>query len=142
MLGAVKLEQAIHLPDAADRDDIADQDRDPKGALDKPEEDRGAERVLEEARNPHGNNEEEPDRKRQGPDHRERPGETADLLDLVLFGDLGVGGYPHSAEAKLQGLDQSHDPAHNRKAQHPVALRPAHDRLRGDFGRAIGFLHG
>ena len=65
MLGAVVLEHAAQVGQAADRDDVADEDRGPQHALDEPEQQRRAELVLDQAGGADRDDEEEPDRERQ-----------------------------------------------------------------------------
>ena len=62
MLGAVVLEDAAQVGQAADRDDVADEDRRPQHPLDQPEEQRRAELVLDQAGGADRDDEEEADR--------------------------------------------------------------------------------
>ena len=109
-------------------------------ALDEPEQDRRAERVLEQARDADRDDEEEADRERERRGDGQAPGEAADLLALAVLVLLllGVGGEGERAGADLQRLDERDDAADDRPAQRPVALRPRDERLGADLDLAVG----
>ena len=138
MLGAVVLEHPPQVGQAADRDDVADEDRRPQHALDQPEQQRRAELVLDQAGGADRDDEEEADRERQREDDRQAPGEAADRLRLlaVLLDELGVGGDRQRPEADLQRLAERDDAADHRQPQEPVALGPGDQRLGGDLDLA------
>ena len=119
MLGAVVLEDAAQVGQAADRDDVADEDRRPQDPLDQPEEERRAELVLDQAGGADRDDEEEADREHQREDDRQAPGEAADLLLLavLVLVELRVGGDRQRPEADLQRLAERDDAADHRQPQ-------------------------
>ena len=75
----------------------------------------GAERVLDQAREPDRHDEEQADREHQRDDDRADPQPAGDRL--LLLGDLRVGGDPQRLEADHQRLAERDDPADDRPAQ-------------------------
>ena len=73
MLGAVVLEHPPQVAQAADRDDVADEDRGAQDPLDEPEQQRRAELVLDQAGRADRDDEEEADREDQRQRDRQRP---------------------------------------------------------------------
>ena len=128
---------------AADRDDVADEDRRPQHPLDQPEEEGRAELVLDQAGQPDRDDEEEADREQQREGDRQAPDPAADLflLALLVLLELGVGGDRQRPEADLQRLAEGDDAADHRQAPEPVALRPGDDRLGADLDLALGRAH-
>ena len=82
MLGAVVLEDAPQVAQARERDQVAEEDRGAEHALDQPEQERRAELVLDQARQPDGQDEEQPDREDEREDERPGPHAAGDLLVL------------------------------------------------------------
>ncbi len=140
MLGAVVLEDAPEVGKAADRGDVADEDRSPDDPFDQPEEDGGTELVLDQAGQPDRDDEEEPDREGQRERDGQAPGEAADRL-LVLV-HLRVRGERERPEADLQRLGEGDDAADHGDPQDPVPPRPRDDRLGGDLDLAVGGADG
>ena len=62
MLGAVVLEHAAQVAQARERQQVAEEDRRAQQALDEPEEERGAELVLDQRGDADRDQEEQPDR--------------------------------------------------------------------------------
>jgi hypothetical protein len=80
VLGPVVLEDAAQVGQAADRDDVADEDRRCADPLDQPEEEGRAELVLDQAGEADRDDEEEADRERQRERDRQPPDPAADLF--------------------------------------------------------------
>ena len=135
MLGAVVLEHPPQVRKAADRDDVADEDRRAQDALDEPEQQRRAELVLDQARGGDRDDEEEPDRERQRAGDRQRPGEPSDRLrgGALLGLELGVGRDAERPKADFQRLAECDDASNHRQAQQTVAVCPRDQRLGGDL---------
>src|SRR4051812_16310492 len=143
VLGAVVLEDPPQVGQARDERQVAEEDRRAQDALDEPEQDRGVERVLDEAREPDRGDEEEPDREPQRHDHRADPGPAPDLLGLAVpVAELRVGRVLERAEADLERLAQRDDPADDRQPQRGVALQPRDERPRPDGDLALGRADG
>ena len=116
---------------AADRGDVADEDRRAQHPLDQPEEEGRAELVLDQAGQPDRDDEEEADREQQREGDRQAPDPAADLLLLALLVllELRVGGDRQRPEADLHRLAEGDDAADHRQPPEPVALRPGDERL-------------
>ena len=101
---------------AADRGDVADEDRRAQQPLDQPEEERRAELVLDQAGQPDRDDEEEADRQQQREEDRQAPDPAADLLLLALLVllHLRVGGDRQRLEADLHRLAEGDDAANHR----------------------------
>ena len=80
VLGAVVLEHPPEIADSRDRPDVGEEDRDPDRLFDQHEHDRAAELILPDARDRHGQDEEQADRERERQEHRKAPGPLRDLL--------------------------------------------------------------
>ncbi len=120
VLGAVILEDALQVLQARDGPQVQQEDRDPDELLDDHEHERVGQRVLDEARQPDGQQEEQPDRQRQRERDRAHPGAAGDRL--LVVGRLRVGRDAERVEADLQRLAERDDAAHDRPAQPAVAL--------------------
>ena len=143
MLGAVVLEDAAQVRQAADRDDVGDEDRRSQNPLDQPEEEGVAELVLDQAGQPDRDDEEEPDRQRHREDDRQPPDPAADLLlvALLVLLQLCVGGDRQGAEADLQRLAERDDAADHRHPPEPVPLRPRNQWFGAELDLALGVAH-
>ena len=75
----------------------------------------GAELVLDQARQRHRDEEEQPDAKRERDDDRADPHAAGDRL--LLLGQLRVGGDAERLEADHQRLAERDDAAHDRQPQ-------------------------
>jgi hypothetical protein len=120
--------------------DIAEEDRRTQDALDEPEEERGAELVLDEAGQADRHDEEQPDGEGERHDDRAEPQAARDFL--LLFGQLRVGGDAERLEADDHRLDERDDAADDRQAQRAVALEHRGQGKRLDLDVAAGGLLG
>ncbi len=130
VLRAVVLEHAPQVRHAREQEQVAEEDRGPHQALDHPEQHRGAQLLLDQARQPHRNHEEQHDREHERHDHGAGPHAPRDLLALPSSGScvirrrqLRVRRRPQRAEADHQRPAQRHDSADDRQTQHAVALQ-------------------
>ena len=89
MLGAVVLEHAAQVRQPRQQQQVTEEDRCAQHAFDQPEQHRGPELVLDQARQPDRDHEEQPDREQQRDHDRARPGPARDLLFLIR--ELRVG---------------------------------------------------
>ena len=97
VLGAVVLEHAAQVAQAREQREVAEEDRGAQDPLDEPEQERRAELVLDQAREPDGHDEEQADRERERDDDRAGPHAARDLL--LVLGQLRVGGDAERLEA-------------------------------------------
>ena len=138
VLGAVVLEHAAQIAQPREQEQVAEEDRRAHQSLDQPEEHGGVQRVLDQAREPDGHDEEQADREGHRHDHGAHPCAARDRL--LVLGQLRVGGDAQRLEADLQRLDQRNDAADDRPAQHPVLLGPGDEWERRDLDLAVGSL--
>ena len=76
--------------------------------------------MLDQAREPDRDDEEQPDREHQRDDHRPGPGAARDLL--FLLGELGVGGDTERLQSDTERLGERHDAADHRPPVHATSL--------------------
>ena len=105
---------------------VAEEDRRAQHALDQPEQQRGVELVLDQAREADGDQEEQDDGERQREHHGAGPDGLRDLLRLIallgaLLGrQLGVGGDLERTEADRHRAAERDDAADDRQPQQAV----------------------
>ena len=136
VLGAVELEHAPQVGHAGDQHDVAEEDRGPHDALDQPEEEGGAELVLEQAGEPDRDDEEEADGEHERDEHGAEPHRAGDRLLLLV--ELRVGRHAERLEADVERLDERDDAADDRQAERAVALGPGDERERLHVDLAVG----
>ena len=123
MLGAVVLEHAAQIAQPREQQHVAEEDRCPDDPLDDPEQHRGVQLALDQARERDRDHEEQADREHERHDDRPRPHATGDLLALrrlsVRFGQTLAPG-PGAASVAVAGPNA---------VQVRIPLRATVDRL-------------
>ena len=130
MLGAVVLEDAAQVGQAADRDDVADEDE--GSGIPSTSQKSSAEpsQSLIRLVAPTGITKKSPTaRAIESAIVRPHPAADLLLLALLVLLELGVGRDRQRLEADLERLAERDNPSDHRQAQDAVPLRPGDDRL-------------
>src|SRR6185437_8830917 len=122
-----------------EQDHVAQEDRGPHAALDDPEQGRGVQLSLDEARQAEWQEEEQPDREDERHDHSPGPHTRPDFLGVLVglaLGQLRVGGDAKRLEANRKRPPERDDPAQYGNAQRAMARERGGEREGGDLDLA------